>query len=119
MHGKSDRYGGIEMRTRDAAGGINAEHHGNAPADVDGEYRPVSVLAQHRLGHYADAKCNQDERAEEFRRGFPRCAFEHARDSISKGDSPFRYLLFVLRYLFLTRIRIKCCHGKSSITRSI
>ena len=81
MHREGHGHRRIQVRARDAAGGVDAEHHGQAPADVDGQVRPVGLLAEHRLGDDADAEGDEDEGAEELRRGFPRCAFEHARDS--------------------------------------
>jgi hypothetical protein len=79
VHGQRDGDGGIQVRPRHARRCVDAEHHGETPADVDREDRAVGVLAEDGLGDHADAECNQDKGAEEFRGGFPRCAFEHAR----------------------------------------
>ncbi len=58
------------MRAGDAGGRIDAEHDRQAPAEIDAEVRPVGVLAQHRLRDDADAKRDQNERAQKFRGRF-------------------------------------------------
>jgi hypothetical protein len=71
VHGQRHGDGGVEVRAGDAAGHQHAEHHRDAPADVDREVAAVRIGAQHRLRHDADAERDEHEGAEELGGEFP------------------------------------------------
>ena len=72
MHGERERDRGIEMRARHAGRGVRADHHGEAPAEVDRQIDAVLLAAQHDLRHDGDAKHDQQERAQELGGDFAR-----------------------------------------------
>jgi len=80
MHGERDRHRRVEVRARHARRHVDTQHHAEPPSEVDPQVGAIRALAEHGLRHHADAERDEDERAEQFRRRFTRCASQHARD---------------------------------------
>src|SRR5947209_8149971 len=62
--------GRVEMRARHTGGGVHTHHDRQTPPEIDRQIVACSVPAQDNLSDDADAEYDQDERPEEFRRGF-------------------------------------------------
>ena len=69
-HGEGQGHGRVEMGAADAGRRVDAEDHGQAPAQVDAERAPGAVVAEDRLRDHPETEGDEDGRAEEFREGF-------------------------------------------------
>jgi hypothetical protein len=72
-HSQGDRDRRVEVRAGHAGRDVDPQHHTEAPPEVDGQVRPVGVLAEHRLRDDAGAEHDEDQGPDELRR----CLFEH------------------------------------------
>ena len=76
------------------AGGVDSQHHAEAPAPRDGLVGAFSAVAQDDLCDNAVAEEDEDEDAEEFRKGLTQRAAGAAPQEVR-----FRLYGFFLRYL--------------------
>jgi len=99
------------MGARDA-GGIDSQHHAEAPAPRDGLVGAFGAFAQDDLGDNAVAEEDEDEDAEEFRKGLPQCAADAAPQEVR-----FRLHGFFLGYLVVDKWSMFCV-GELPVDRS-